>query len=597
METKRKGQQPHQLGPVEKEGESLSTTYFMVEHSFATSEHVAPMFQVVWKYMATAFTANLINTDDPDVATICLEGIYNAIRVAARFRLEDERNALIENLAVLTKLDHPSEMEPKNAMCVQALTALAVTDGNFIGSSWVRMLRCISQLSRLLLMTSSGEDDSVLEPTVSSTNQVGKKRSQPSPPADLSLKATLVLKRVMDYTTVDRIFIRSVNLNEEAIVEFVDALTEVSRSELFLKSSSRKFEEDGPIKKKSSSSSSSSNQIAVSAPRPRLFSLQKIVEVADFNIESRPRMTWGKVWHTIGEHFVASGCHSSVQVAMYAVDSLRQLSDKFLNKEEFVGFAFQDRFLRPFEMIVKQAASAEVRALVLHCMQFFIAAKPKSIKSGWGAVFDVLAASCNDLILDNVLLAYNVLDLAHKKGAPAYLYANCSLKFASTRDRDLSIKCLSSVEEYAGSCYLDPATMPPHEGVDELIESVENPIKARELFQNLVFFACRDSREEIRTTAFQAVFTILRHALEDRASPVIISGLFSQDVLATVGLNAPSIIADTWSSCTLSYVITEIVRFLSLALYENDVERCSPDVFSKKRTLDDENLVFKQKTI
>lgn len=41
-------------------------------------------------------------------------------------------------------------------------------------------------------------------------------------------------------------------------------------------------------------------------------------------------------------------------VAFFAVDSLRQLSMKFIEKGEFSNFRFQKDFLRPFEHIMKR---------------------------------------------------------------------------------------------------------------------------------------------------------------------------------------------------------------------------------------------------
>lgn len=55
---------------------------------------------------------------------------------------------------------------------------------------------------------------------------------------------------------------------------------------------------------------------------PRKFSLQRLVEVADFNM-NRIRFTWNKIWTMLSEHFSAVGCHKNNNVAMYAIDSLR----------------------------------------------------------------------------------------------------------------------------------------------------------------------------------------------------------------------------------------------------------------------------------
>lgn len=48
------------------------------------------------------------------------------------------------------------------------------------------------------------------------------------------------------------------------------------------------------------------------------------------------------------------GCIPNEDVAFFAVDSLRQLSMKFLEKGEFANFRFQKDFLRPFEHIMKR---------------------------------------------------------------------------------------------------------------------------------------------------------------------------------------------------------------------------------------------------
>jgi brefeldin A-inhibited guanine nucleotide-exchange protein len=70
---------------------------------------------------------------------------------------------------------------------------------------------------------------------------------------------------------IDRIFTGSVRLDGDAIVEFVKWLCYVSVDEL-------------------------------SASPPRMFSLQKIVEISYYNM-GRIRLQWTRIWNVIGEHF------------------------------------------------------------------------------------------------------------------------------------------------------------------------------------------------------------------------------------------------------------------------------------------------------
>lgn len=67
---------------------------------------------------------------------------------------------------------------------------------------------------------------------------------------------------------------------------------------------------------------------------PRKFSLQALVEIADLNMV-RIRFVWSKIWEMLSEHFVHVGSHQNLMVAIFAIDSLRQLADKFLMRDEF----------------------------------------------------------------------------------------------------------------------------------------------------------------------------------------------------------------------------------------------------------------------
>lgn len=89
------------------------------------------------------------------------------------------------------------------------------------------------------------------------------------------------------------------------------------------------------------------------ANHPRMFSLQKIVEISYYNM-GRIRLQWSRIWQVLGEHFNKVGCSTNEDIAVFALDSLRQLSMKFIEKGEFSNFKFQKDFLRPFEHIMKK---------------------------------------------------------------------------------------------------------------------------------------------------------------------------------------------------------------------------------------------------
>jgi brefeldin A-inhibited guanine nucleotide-exchange protein len=61
--------------------------------------------------------------------------------------------------------------------------------------------------------------------------------------------------------------------------------------------------------------------------------------VASLNM-NRVRFQWQSIWRTLGDHFTWVGSHKNLNVVIYAIDSLRQLADKFLEKEEKKHFGF-----------------------------------------------------------------------------------------------------------------------------------------------------------------------------------------------------------------------------------------------------------------
>lgn len=53
------------------------------------------------------------------------------------------------------------------------------------------------------------------------------------------------------------------------------------------------------------------------------------------------RLVWSRIWAVLADFFIEVGCHPNLSVAMYAVDSLRQLAMKFLERDELANFSFQ----------------------------------------------------------------------------------------------------------------------------------------------------------------------------------------------------------------------------------------------------------------
>lgn len=413
--------------------------------------HVRPIFEVSWGAMLAAFGQLLESSEDPNAINLCLEGFRLAIRIAGIFYLDTPRTSCINALKKFTLLDptmvRRHRLKRKNVDTIVTLLELALTDGNYFQNSWGIILECISQLDRLATLTAFGiHSDTELqspEPTIghdrapknsattttttTTTATTTVAAGRPAKPAEkrpastmapgsssgagsgeadenaasllpsyfgtetpaerqrreaelaASIEATnaATIAAQIDFKLIDKIFSHTVKLNGDAIVDFVQGLCDVSLREI------------------------------ASAKGPRLFSLRKIVEVASFNMD-RIRLIWSRVWSYLSVHFERVGCDENSSVAMYAVDSLRQLAMKFLEKDELANFSFQQLFLKPFEYISQNTSSLVIRELIIRCLSQMVLARSHNLMSGWKCILSVLSAESGQQEASIVQLAFEL---------------------------------------------------------------------------------------------------------------------------------------------------------------------------------------------
>lgn len=53
---------------------------------------------------------------------------------------------------------------------------------------------------------------------------------------------------------------------------------------------------------------------------------------------------------------------------MYAIDSLRQLSMKYLERAELANFTFQNDILKPFVVLIRNSRIESIRRLIVDCI-------------------------------------------------------------------------------------------------------------------------------------------------------------------------------------------------------------------------------------
>ncbi|KAI9669279.1 MAG: guanine nucleotide exchange protein for ADP-robosylation factor [Alyxoria varia] len=410
----------------------------------ATSvKHIGPMFDVTWMPFLTALSGCAQHTNNTEVVKMCMDGVRLAIQITCVFDLQNPRMAFVSFLSRFTNLYNLSEMKAKNVEALRVLLDIAYAEGNLLKESWRDVLTCISQLDRFQLISGGVDERSIPDVMRSQTVQTrarsGSNRSSLQVPqksrntsssvstnyrpdiAEESRSAGIV-------NGVDRIFTSTGRLSGEAIVDFVRALTQVSWQEI---ESSGQSEE------------------------PRTYSLQKVVEVSEYNM-SRVRFEWTSIWQVLGDYFNQVGCNANTKVVHFALNSLRQLSMRFLDLEELPGFKFQKDFLKPFEHIIANTSVVQVKDIVLHSLIQMIQARGENIRSGWRTIFGVFTVAARErfegvvnLAYEHVIQIYNSrLGIVMSQGALADLMV-CLTEFS--KNARFQKKSLQAIETLKAS--------------------------------------------------------------------------------------------------------------------------------------------------
>ncbi|GFH25080.1 SEC7 domain-containing protein, partial [Haematococcus lacustris] len=416
------------------------------------SDAVRPMMEVIWAPLLGALSVLFDEYTDSRLVRMCLQGFSSSSCLTAQVGMTSLRDIFINSLCNFTHLHSPATMKYKNALAFKYLLQVASSVGDHLAERWVDVLRCISRWELLQQLASGMPTDAFLFSQPAAAHGIkavldkARKFMQEDSASDLSggpgptvvftmtqfgsgsraaaaavagIKDGQAVKSInslamneasfkklniagtggfgkrsandefsnipqdvinsCDSHELSAVFINSDKLNGEAVVAFVRALCCISADEL------------------------------ANARSPRVFSLAKIVEIAHYNM-TRIRLVWSRVWAVLSDYFIQVGCHPNLQVAMYAVDSLRQLAMKFLERDELANYTFQNDFLRPFVVVTRQSQAVEIRELILRCLSQMVLARVNNVKSGWKSMFMVFTTAAGDKEPQIVRLAFDTVE-------------------------------------------------------------------------------------------------------------------------------------------------------------------------------------------
>ncbi|XP_020683797.1 brefeldin A-inhibited guanine nucleotide-exchange protein 2 isoform X1 [Dendrobium catenatum] len=501
------------------------------------------MMEVCWAPMLAAFSVSIDQSDDLSVLSACIEGFRYAVHVTAAMSMKTQRDAFVTSLAKFTSLHSAADIKQKNIDAIKAIILIADEDGNYLQDAWEHVLTCISRFEHLHLLGQGAPPDaaffaiqqgdfdksknmkSLILPVLKKNGPgrlqqaaaarrgsydsagVGGHASGMVTSDQMSnLVSNMHLLEQVGMSEMNHIFAQSQKLNSEAIIDFVKALCKVALEELR------------------------------SMSDPRVFSLTKIVEISHCNM-SRIRLVWSSIWNVLSDFFVTIGCSDNLSISIFAIDSLRQLAMKFLDREELANYNFQKEFMKPFIIVMRKSRSVEIRELIIRCVSQLVFSRVKSVKSGWRSMFMVFTTASYDEHKNIVLLAFEILERIIKDYFPYITETenatftdciNCLIAFTNSRfSKDFSSQAISFLlfcasrlaEGDFGKNMVASANNVPSSPLLEKREKTNTARFADKDDHLLLWFPLLaglseltfDMRAEIRKSALQALFYTLEN--------------------------------------------------------------------------------------
>nr|XP_011461220.1 PREDICTED: brefeldin A-inhibited guanine nucleotide-exchange protein 5 [Fragaria vesca subsp. vesca] len=437
-----------------------------VFHTTQQIELVRPMVEAVgWPLLAT-FSVTMEEGDNKSRIVLCMEGFKAGIHITHVLGMDTMRYAFLTSLVRFTFLHAPKEMRSKNVEALRTLLALCDSETGSLQDTWNAVLECVSRLEFI------SSTPAIAATVMQGSNQISK-------------DAVLQSLRELAGKPSEQVFVNSVQLPSDSVVEFFTALCGVSAEEL----------KQSPA---------------------RVFSLQKLVEISYYNM-ARIRMVWARIWSVLANHFISAGSHHDEKIAMYAIDSLRQLGMKYLERAELANFTFQNDILKPFVVLMRNSRSETIRGLIVDCIVQMIKSKVGSIKSGWRSVFMIFTASADDELESIVESAFENVEqviLEHFDQVVGDCFmdcVNCLIRFANNRtSHRISLKAIALLricEDRLAEGLIPGGALKPIEDNDttnfDVTEHYWFPMLAG--LSDLT----SDTRPEVRSCALEVLFDLL----------------------------------------------------------------------------------------
>ena len=326
-------------------------------------DYISQFMSSLTNPLFSMFNIIIEQSEDSSMYNPSIIGISYCIKILGLLNLETQKQNIISNLCTMTNLLQVKIPKEKNILCIKELLTLANSDYRYCKGSWNFILEIINKLYYYLTLISMPKDERELfyknkKQSAVKTN-IKKNILLMDETIEIEKETMKILSKEITLNHFEKIMTKTLNFDSSTLIEFVNSMCDIAKFE---------FKNNGLSK---------------------IFFLQKIVEIAELNLFSRPRFNWNNTWKILSEFFVEIGCSKDNENSINAIDSLRQLALKFLQKKEGENYHFQKEFLMPFLDTWKKCGNIDTQEYIIVCINNLLRNETRNIKSGWEVVFSV----------------------------------------------------------------------------------------------------------------------------------------------------------------------------------------------------------------
>ena len=315
------------------------------------NDNIRNLLEFSWSNFFSIYSQLLAEGNDDKNIQIYIENILLMARISGILRLNIAAEAYLNAIINMTNINDNREIGIKNLLAIQSLVNFIINSGQYIRTGWLIILQIISKIEYYL----NTEKEYIKEDLRARPSMKNIEKE-----ININLQKKDIISKNISDVVCDGIFSKTEKFDEESIIDFVTSLCTVSRSEL------------------------------TEYYHKRVFSLIKLSEVADFNIY-RIQVQWVKIWKLIGEHFVYVITLKDQNIWTNALDNLKQIIGKLLQKQDLSIYKFQMDFFKPFEIIFTQTKGSPERGqFVISYIYFIVGQYGRNIHSGWIVIFRIL---------------------------------------------------------------------------------------------------------------------------------------------------------------------------------------------------------------